>query len=92
MSVFIISKFVLILLYYRLKNSESLLYKSMENYNTLCHVLLTGTPVQNNLAEMYALLSFVVPNQFTLADKDDFLETYRDVKTDSNGWCFSVCQ
>ncbi|XP_067935531.1 chromodomain-helicase-DNA-binding protein 1-like isoform X2 [Watersipora subatra] len=55
----------------------------MENYDELSRVLLTGTPVQNDLGEMYALLSFVSPDKFALSKKDDFLQAYKHVKTDS---------
>ena len=73
------------LLFGRLKNSESLLYKSMETYDTRSCVILTGTPVQNNLSEMYALLSFVCPDVFKLSDKEQFLAKYKNVKSDEKG-------
>ncbi len=39
-------------------------------------VLLTGTPVQNNLKELYSLLCFVAPNIFREKYMEDFVETY----------------
>lgn len=69
----------------RLKNSESLLYKAMEVFDTLSFVILSGTPVQNNLSELYALLSFVCPDIFKLSDKEEFLTSYKTVRTDEKG-------
>lgn len=57
----------------------------METYDSGSCVILTGTPVQNNLGEMYSLLSFVHPDQFKLSAKDDFLVTYKNIKTDARG-------
>lgn len=47
-------------------------------------VLLTGTPVQNNLRELYALLSFVAPHIFLDRYTNEFVERYSEV-TDSSG-------
>ena len=54
------------------------------------HVLLTGTPVQNNLAELYALLSFVAPNIFKGKYLEKFVEKYNDVETGSDGRWYCV--
>jgi SNF2 family DNA or RNA helicase len=42
-------------------------------------VLLTGTPVQNNLAELYALLSVVAPTVFPSDEVGVFTHTYRAI-------------
>ena len=57
----------------------------METYDTRSCVILTGTPVQNNLSEMYALLSFVCPDVFKLSDKEQFLAKYKNVKSNEKG-------
>lgn len=38
-------------------------------------VLLTGTPVQNDLTELWSLCNFVMPGVFK--DKNQFLKVYR---------------
>ena len=46
------------------KNPEAKMYKDLRRINTDWKMLLTGTPVQNNLMEMTALLSFINPQIF----------------------------
>ena len=48
--------------------------------------LLTGTPVQNNLKELYALLSFISPVKFGPEDCEDFVDKYSDVE--ETGWFY----
>lgn len=48
---------------HRLKNSESLLHQTLIEWDISHSILLTGTPVQNNLQELYALLSFIAPKK-----------------------------
>ncbi|XP_024393478.1 protein CHROMATIN REMODELING 4 isoform X4 [Physcomitrium patens] len=48
----------------RLKNSESKLFTLLNTYKFGHRVLLTGTPLQNNLSEMYNLLNFLQPETF----------------------------
>ena len=49
---------------HRLKNSESKLFTLLNTYKFGHRVLLTGTPLQNNLGEMYNLLNFLQPETF----------------------------
>lgn len=44
-------------------------------------VLLTGTPVQNNLTELYSLLSFIQPRVFAADGTDDFVESYANIRS-----------
>ncbi|KAK2144952.1 hypothetical protein LSH36_716g01015 [Paralvinella palmiformis] len=54
-------------------------------FNIHYRVLLTGTPVQNNLEELYTLLSFVAANIFKDKYLPDFVETFtKDPKLTSN--------
>ncbi|PFX20700.1 Chromodomain-helicase-DNA-binding protein 1-like [Stylophora pistillata] len=42
-------------------------------------VLLTGTPIQNSLNELYSFLSFVSPDSFSLDAVEEFVEEFTDV-------------
>jgi len=47
-------------------------------------LLLTGTPVQNNLVELYSLLSFIAPTIFRYRYVDEFVSTYSELSNTSS--------
>ena len=50
---------------HRMKNSQSKLSHALTTYyHTRYRLILTGTPLQNNLPELWALLNFVLPTIF----------------------------
>ncbi|XP_034241206.1 chromodomain-helicase-DNA-binding protein 1 isoform X3 [Thrips palmi] len=49
---------------HRLKNDDSLLYKALKDFDTNHRLLITGTPLQNSLKELWALLHFIMPHKF----------------------------
>ncbi|XP_022915044.1 chromodomain-helicase-DNA-binding protein 1 [Onthophagus taurus] len=49
---------------HRLKNDDSLLYKALMEFDTNHRLLITGTPLQNSLKELWALLHFIMPEKF----------------------------
>lgn len=50
---------------HRMKNTNSKLSATISQYyNTRFRLILTGTPLQNNLSELWAMLNFVLPNIF----------------------------
>ncbi|KXG49724.1 HAS subgroup [Penicillium griseofulvum] len=50
---------------HRMKNTQSKLSSTLSTYYTSRYrIILTGTPLQNNLPELWALLNFVLPNIF----------------------------
>jgi chromodomain-helicase-DNA-binding protein 1 len=48
---------------HRLKNDDSLLYKALMEFDTNHRLLITGTPLQNSLKELWALLHFIMPQK-----------------------------
>ena len=46
---------------HRIKNENSVLSQIIRLYTTKCRLLITGTPLQNNLHELWALLNFLLP-------------------------------
>ncbi|EON96928.1 putative chromodomain helicase dna binding protein [Phaeoacremonium minimum UCRPA7] len=54
---------------HRLKNRESQLYAKLMGFGVPCKVLITGTPIQNNLAELSALLDFLNPGKVLIDEE-----------------------
>merc|ERR1719445_915577 len=56
---------------HRIKNEESKLSLVVREIKTTNRLLLTGTPLQNNLHELWALLNFLLPDVFSSSDDFD---------------------
>ena len=50
---------------HRLKNEETRLAQVVRELNVQFRLLITGTPLQNNLRELWALLNFLLPEVFS---------------------------
>ncbi|KAH9788538.1 putative helicase CHR10 [Citrus sinensis] len=61
----------------RLKNPSSVLYNVLrEHFLMPRRLLMTGTPIQNNLSELWALMHFCMPSVFGTLNQ--FLSTFKD--------------
>nr|GAT42969.1 predicted protein [Mycena chlorophos] len=59
---------------HRIKNVDSILSQIVRSFMSRGRLLITGTPLQNNLKELFALLNFICPEVFVdYADLDSFL-------------------
>lgn len=57
---------------HRMKNANSKLSGTIQQYySTRFRLILTGTPLQNNLTELWAMLNFTLPNIFKSATSFD---------------------
>merc|ERR1711884_26424 len=56
---------------HRIKNEESKLSLIVREIKTANRLLLTGTPLQNNLHELWALLNFLLPDVFNSSEDFD---------------------
>jgi SWI/SNF-related matrix-associated actin-dependent regulator of chromatin subfamily A member 5 len=59
---------------HRIKNADSILAQIVRAFTSRGRLLITGTPLQNNLKELFALLNFICPEIFSdYADLESFL-------------------
>eukprot|EP01083_Nonionella_stella_P133653 406355_1 len=56
---------------HRIKNEEAQISESLRKIRSYGRLLLTGTPLQNNLHELWSLLNFMFPEQFDSAEPFD---------------------
>ncbi|KAI1662520.1 SWI/SNF family of DNA-dependent ATPase [Daldinia decipiens] len=66
---------------HRIKNEESSLSQVIRLFNSRNRLLITGTPLQNNLHELWALLNFLLPDVF--GDSEAFDQWFSGQDADS---------
>jgi chromodomain-helicase-DNA-binding protein 7 len=66
---------------HRLKNKNCKLIEGLRYIDVEHKVLLTGTPLQNNVEELFSLLNYLEPTQFHSAV--EFMQDFGDLKTDT---------
>ncbi|MCP9263537.1 ISWI chromatin-remodeling complex ATPase ISW2 [Dirofilaria immitis] len=64
---------------HRIKNEHSKLSEIVREFKSKHRLLITGTPLQNNLHELWALLNFLLPDMFALASDFDSWFTTNDM-------------
>ncbi|KAL5118908.1 chromatin remodeling complex Adenosinetriphosphatase [Pleosporales sp. CAS-2024a] len=67
---------------HRIKNEESSLAQMVRLFNSRNRLLITGTPLQNNLHELWALLNFLLPDVF--GDSAAFDDWFSQQNADSD--------
>jgi chromodomain-helicase-DNA-binding protein 7 len=66
---------------HRLKNRNCKLLEGLRLLNLEHRVLLSGTPLQNNVNELFSLLNFLEPTQFSSAES--FLQDFGQLKSET---------
>lgn len=61
---------------HRLKNEKSQLSENLRKLPAFYRIILTGTPCQNNLRELWALFHYLLPDVFTTASAEKFEEGF----------------
>jgi len=64
---------------HKLKNCEGKLFSELSLFKKQKTLLLTGTPLQNNVGELWSLLKFVDPQRF--ADREKFEKVFGNIST-----------
>jgi len=78
-------KFIIIDEGHRIKNLNCRLIRELQSYQSANRLLITGTPLQNNLTELWSLLHFLMP---TIFDKLESFESWFDFSalSERNGY------
>ena len=84
---------------HNIKNFKSQRWQTLLNFNTQRRLLLTGTPLQNNLMELWSLMHFLMPHVFRSRKEfsywfsnplNNMVEGNRDVNMDLIGRLHSI--
>lgn len=61
---------------HKIKNDASLVSSALQSLRAEFRLLLTGTPLQNNLHEMWALLHWLLPEPFSIETSEMFKKAF----------------
>ncbi|KAL8872769.1 MAG: hypothetical protein Q9174_001660 [Haloplaca sp. 1 TL-2023] len=76
---------------HKIKNDQSLIAKALQALSAEYRLILTGTPIHNNLVELWALLHWLYPEMFTESTAESFKTSFNLAKgTVSTGFMDSA--
>ena len=73
-------KFIVVDEGHRLKNFNCKLVRELKQYPSESRLILTGTPLQNNLSELWSLLNFLLPEAFSDLEHFESMFDFSDVQ------------
>jgi len=80
-------KYIIIDEGHRIKNLNCKLIRELQSYQSANRLLITGTPLQNNLTELWSLLHFLMPNIFDkLESFESWFESFESGLKERNGY------
>uniref|UniRef100_T1J3S6 Proliferation-associated SNF2-like protein n=1 Tax=Strigamia maritima TaxID=126957 RepID=T1J3S6_STRMM len=77
-------KFIIIDEGHRIKNFDCLLIRALKSFTSKNRILLTGTPLQNNLSELWSLLNYILPEIFDKLQVFESLFNVSGMNTDES--------
>ncbi|KAH8740693.1 SNF2L-like with a SWI/SNF2 ATpase and a Myb domain [Cryptosporidium ryanae] len=72
---------------HRIKNEKSLLSEVVRLLKSRNRLLITGTPLQNNLRELWSLLNFLMPKLFSSSEDFESLFDFSKLDSDEQQKC-----
>ncbi|KAL8834893.1 MAG: hypothetical protein Q9170_003535, partial [Blastenia crenularia] len=78
-------KFIVVDEGHRLKNFNCKLVKELKQYPAESRMILTGTPLQNNLSELWSLLNFLLPEAFSDLEQFEQIFDFSDIQDKDGG-------
>jgi SNF2 family DNA or RNA helicase len=66
---------------HRIKNRDSKLFRALQQFSTEYRLLLTGTPIQNNIEELWTLLHFIDAESFP--SQEQFMEDFGELRDEA---------
>jgi SWI/SNF-related matrix-associated actin-dependent regulator of chromatin subfamily A member 5 len=70
---------------HKLKNEDSIVSRRLRELECNYRLLLTGTPLQNNLHELWSLLNFLLPDVFSSSEDFDEWFSLGNKETEEDG-------
>ncbi|MCJ1395053.1 hypothetical protein MMC18_007934 [Xylographa bjoerkii] len=69
---------------HRMKNKNCRLIKELKQYQNTNRLLITGTPLQNNISELWSLLNYLMPEIFSSVENFESMFDFSSI-TDKDG-------
>ena len=66
---------------HRMKNQDSKLFRALQSFPTEWRMILTGTPIQNNVEELWTLLHYIDADNFS--NLKNFMNDFGNMQDDS---------